>query len=131
MFIRIEASSAVPIYRQILDQIKEHIACGLLRAGEQMPSVRQVADELAVNQNTILKVYNELCREGILKVERGSGTFVSDGFGQIQQQEKLRIVREVLMQAVQKARRLGVALDIMQQMLSEEFRNLDQEATHA
>lgn len=131
MFIRIEASSAVPIYRQILDQIKEHIACGLLQPGEQMPSVRQVADELAVNQNTILKVYNELCRDGILKVERGSGTFVSDGFDKIQQQEKLRIVREVIAQAVQKARRLGVALDTMQQMLSEEFRTLDQEASHA
>jgi GntR family transcriptional regulator len=131
MFIRIEASSAVPIYRQILDQIKEHIACGLLRPGEQMPSVRQVADELAVNQNTILKVYNELCRDGILKVERGSGTFVSDGFDKIQQQEKLRIVREVLAQAAQKAHRLGVALDTLCQLLSEEYRNLSQEASNA
>jgi GntR family transcriptional regulator len=76
MFIRIEASSAVPIYRQILDQIKEHIACGLLRPGEQMPSVRQVADELAVNQNTILKVYNELCRTEGPSSRRGIGHLV-------------------------------------------------------
>ena len=128
MFIRIEPSSAVPIYRQIQDQIKEHITCGLLRPGEQMPSVRQVAEELAVNQNTILKVYNELCREGILKVERGSGTFVSDGFGKIREQEKERIVRDVLGQAAGKARRLGVPLEALQKLLAEEYDNHSQEA---
>lgn len=130
MFIRIEASSAVPIYRQILDQIKEHIACGLLKPGEQMPSVRQVADELAVNQNTILKVYNELCRDGILKVERGSGTFVSDGFGEVQEQEKLRIVREAILATVQKGKRLGVPLETMKELLAEEYQNFNREATN-
>lgn len=129
MFIRIEPSSAVPIYRQIMEQIREHVACGLLRAGEQMPSVRQVADALAVNQNTILKVYNELCREGVLRVERGSGTFVSEGFGG--ERQKARIVGEALEQAVAKGRRLGVGLDEMKQLLEEAYQKLDQEATNA
>jgi len=62
MFIRIEPSSSSPIYRQIMDQIRYQVAAGILKAGDKVPSVRQLAGQLAVNQNTILKVYNELCR---------------------------------------------------------------------
>lgn len=77
LFIRIEPSSGVPIYRQMMDQIRLQVATGVLAEGRQMPSVRGLARQLAVNQNTVLKVYNELCHDGVLTVERGSGTFVA------------------------------------------------------
>ena len=121
MFLRIEASSAIPIYRQVMDQIRESIACGLLKPGEQMPSVRQLADELAVNQNTILKVYNELSRDGVLKTERGSGTFVADSTQQVQEREKMEIVTEAIAQAVEKGIRMGIALEEIQRILNEEY----------
>ena len=77
LFIRIEPSSGVPIYRQMMDQIRLQVATGVLAEGQQMPSVRELARQLAINQNTVLKVYNELCHDGVLTVARGSGTFVA------------------------------------------------------
>ena len=121
MFLRIEVSSAVPIYRQVMDQIRESIACGLLKPGEQMPSVRQLADELAVNQNTILKVYNELCHDGVLRAERGSGTFVADSTRQVQEREKIQIVTEAIVQAAEKGIRMQVQLPQMHDLLDSEY----------
>ena len=69
--------SGVPIYRQIQDQIRLGIASGLLRPGEQLPTVRALAVELSVNPNTVIKAYNELEREGTLTTEQGTGTFVA------------------------------------------------------
>ena len=122
MFLRIEPSSAVPIYRQITDQIRESIACGLLKPGEQMPSVRQLADELAVNQNTILKVYNELCRDGVLKTERGSGTFVADTSRKVQEREKMEIITEAIGQAADKGLRMQIELQTMHKLLDSEYK---------
>ena len=76
------------------------VAMETLRAGEQMPSVRQLAEQLAVNQNTVLKVYNELCRERVLKIVRGSGTFVAEGQLGLGAEEKRVIVRKPLQEAV-------------------------------
>ena len=77
MFIRIEPSSGVPIGRQIADQIRSQCAAGALQPGDRIPSVRQLARELAVNQNTILHVYERLTMEGLLERRHGAGTFVA------------------------------------------------------
>src|SRR5262249_22031982 len=69
--------SGVPIYRQIQDQIRFGIASGRLRPGEQLPTVRALAVDLAVNPNTVIKAYTELERQGVLTTEQGSGTFVA------------------------------------------------------
>jgi GntR family transcriptional regulator len=73
---RLNPSSGVPIYRQIQDQIRYGIAAGLLRPGEQLPTVRALAVDLKVNPNTVIRAYMELEREGVLDTEQGSGTFV-------------------------------------------------------
>ena len=77
MFLRIEKGSAVPISRQIADQIATLCASGGVQPGERMPSVRELARELAVNQNTVLRVYERLCGEGLLEMRHGQGTFVA------------------------------------------------------
>lgn len=69
--------SGVPIYRQIQDQVRYGIASGRLQPGEQLPTVRALAVDLAVNPNTVIKAYSELERSGILTTEQGSGTFVA------------------------------------------------------
>jgi len=74
---QLNAKSGVPIYRQIQDQIRYGIASGLLTSGEQLPTVRSLAVELAVNPNTVIKAYSELEREGILTTQQGSGTYVA------------------------------------------------------
>ena len=77
MFLRIEKGSAVPISRQIADQIASLCASGGVQPGERLPSVRELARELAVNQNTVLRVYERLCGEGLLEMRHGQGTFVA------------------------------------------------------
>ena len=77
MFLRIEKGSAAPISRQIGQQIASLCASGNLEPGDRLPSVRELARDLAVNQNTILRVYERLCREGLLETRQGHGTFVA------------------------------------------------------
>ena len=79
MFLRIEKGSAVPISRQIAEQIGMLCASGQLSSGQRLPSVRELARELAVNQNTILRVYERLASAGLLEMRHGQGTFVTTG----------------------------------------------------
>jgi GntR family transcriptional regulator len=74
---RLSPDSGVPIYRQIQDQVWYGVALGLFRPGEQLPTVRALAVELAVNPNTVIKAYAELERDGVITTEQGSGTFVA------------------------------------------------------
>jgi GntR family transcriptional regulator len=77
MYITIDESDRRPIYRQVADEIKGLIARGELHEGMALPPVRQVADDLGVNLNTIAAAYRELQKEGLLKVRHGSGALVS------------------------------------------------------
>ena len=78
MEFRLDDHSGVPIYRQIQDLIRLGIASGKLRPGQQLPTVRALAVDLAVNPNTVIRAYMELEREGVLTTEQGTGTFVSE-----------------------------------------------------
>jgi GntR family transcriptional regulator len=77
MWFRVEPGRGVPIYIQIMDQIRRSVAGGTLAPGEQLPSVRDLALQLAINPNTISKAYQELEHEGVVYTLRGRGTFVS------------------------------------------------------
>lgn len=74
----LDSKSGVPIYRQIMDQIRHGIASGRLSPGEQLPTVRALAVDLQVNPNTVIKAYSLLEQQGVLTSEQGSGTFVAD-----------------------------------------------------
>lgn len=76
MFIRIDKGAAAPISRQIAEQIRAQCLSGALKRGDSLPSVRQLARDLAVNLNTILRVYERLAAEGLLEMRHGEGTFV-------------------------------------------------------
>jgi len=77
MEFRIESSSRVPIYRQLVGQIREAVARGRLKADERLPSVRDLSRQLVINPNTVARVYTELEREGILNTRPGLGVFVA------------------------------------------------------
>ena len=127
MFIRIEPSSSVPIYRQIIDQIKYSVATGVLKEGDKVPSVRELAATLAVNQNTILKVYNELCREQVLKIARGDGTYVSSSKQAIPAVEREKTVGKTLREAVVQAIHLEVSLQQAKELLETEYKAIESE----
>lgn len=129
IFVRIEPTSAVPIYRQIIDQVKYQVATGVLKQGDRVPSVRQLASQLAVNQNTVLKVYNELCRDNVLRIERGNGTFVSAGKQTIAAAQRKKTVANALREAVVQAVHLAVGIEQMKELLEREYQRIksDQE----
>src|SRR5271169_4149127 len=74
----LDSQSGVPVYRQIIDQVQAGIATGALGPGHQLPTVRQVAVDLAINPNTVLRAYRELEIRGVLDTQQGTGTFISD-----------------------------------------------------
>ncbi|MBO0800068.1 MAG: GntR family transcriptional regulator [Blastocatellia bacterium] len=76
MLLKPNPSSGVPIYLQLMEQIKHAIETGALREGEQLPGIRKLAEELVINPNTIAKVYRELEHEGVIELRQGAGAFV-------------------------------------------------------
>ncbi|MEO7144449.1 MAG: GntR family transcriptional regulator [Bryobacteraceae bacterium] len=74
---RLDLKSGVPVYRQLIDQVQGGIASGTLATGDQLPTVRQAAVDLAINLNTVLRAYRELEIRGVLETQQGTGTFIS------------------------------------------------------
>ena len=75
---KLDLSSGVPVYRQIIDQVTGGMAAGFLKPGDQLPTVRQLAVDLAVNPNTVVRAYRELEIRGILETQQGTGTFIGN-----------------------------------------------------
>ena len=92
MDISISVTDGVPIYRQIVNQVKYLVASGLLRPGEELPAIRTLALQLKVTPNTIVKAYGELETAGVAYSRRGSGTFVSEERPQLALRERRRII---------------------------------------
>jgi GntR family transcriptional regulator len=114
----------VPIYRQIIDQIKYQVVTGVLKEGDKAPSVRELAARLAVNQNTILKVYNELCRQNVLRIERGDGTYVSSNKQNIPVAERRKTVSNVLREAAILAVQLELPIEQVGELLQKEYESI-------
>ncbi len=94
----LDYSSGVPIYRQIIDQIRFGIASGQLKIGEQLPTVRALAVELKVNLNTVSKAYKELEIKNILETQQGSGTFISQAGSVVSDKERSDKLKEICTQ---------------------------------
>jgi len=78
MEIRLSSSDGIPVYRQIVNQVKYMVASGRLRPGQELPPIRALAEKLVINPNTVVRAYNELQREGVLESRHGSGTYVTE-----------------------------------------------------
>ena len=124
MFIRLETSSAVPVYRQIVDQVKYQIASGTLRAGDRLPSVRELARRLPANQNTVLKAYELLTHEGLLTRRQGDGTFVTDAPSAIKRSERVKKISSTLAHAAAQAVHFEIGADELHKLLDQEIAKL-------
>lgn len=109
MLFRVEASSPVPIYAQIVGQVRAAVAAGELVEGDSLPSVRQLAGELRVNPNTVAQAYRELEREGITYVQRGQGTFVAAMETGRREAERDQLARALIERMLEDAFRLGLS----------------------
>lgn len=132
MFIRLEPSSGVPIKRQIADQVRLACATGGLVAGDRLPSVRELARQLAVNQNTVLRVYEQLTAEGLLDRRHGEGTYMangqhaSDSRGGLRDQQ-MRILRNELQRVARRATELGVSRAELKKLIDETLKEHETE----
>ena len=111
MQITIDTKSGVPFYRQIIEQVKFAIARGDLQPGDRLPTVRQLAVDLSVNPNTVIRAYRELEIEGMLDTQQGSGTFVSNCRPDVGQLERQRMLDQILTDMLARASSYGLTLD--------------------
>ena len=114
----ISNSSGKPIYEQICEQIKTAIMTGDLEEGEQLPSIRSLANSLRVSAITTKRAYADLEATGFITTMPGKGSFVAGGNSELLREEQLREVEELLGQAVEKARSLGLTNSEVKEMLS-------------
>lgn len=119
MLFVIEPSSPVPIYAQIVAQVRGAVAGGELRAGDPLPSVRQLAAELRVNPNTVAQAYRELEREGITYVQRGQGTFVAELDEARVDAERAAAGRAAVERMLEEAFRLGLSAAEVREMVEQ------------
>ncbi len=128
VFIRLNTASAVPIYRQILDQIRYQIASRRLQPGDRLPSVRSLARRLAANQNTILKVYDQLAADGLVERRQGDGSFVAESTIVLRRSERKKRLRDTLSQAAVQARLFEIPTEDVHDLLDREIDSVAGEA---
>ncbi len=115
MGIKIDTKSGVPFYRQIIEQIKFSIARGGLKPGDQLPTVRQLAVDLSLNPNTVIRAYRELEIQNILDSQQGSGTFIGRKRPEIDRIERQRMLDQVLTELLARASSYGFTVqDVLQ-----------------
>src|ERR687892_1121341 len=100
MLFRPNPSSGVPIYLQLMEQVKHAIETGALKPGEQLPSIRPLAEELVINPNTVAKAYRELEHEGVIELRQGAGAFVSPTARPKKLTDRLRAGQAIVTSAV-------------------------------
>ena len=109
--IKIDPADGVPIYRQIVNQIRYSVASGLLEPGEELPTIRALALTLRVTPNTIVKAYEELESAGVVQKRHGSGTFVSGERTRLADRERRRIIEQRIDALLAEAHHLGFSLE--------------------
>jgi GntR family transcriptional regulator len=129
--ISINLTDGVPIYRQIVNQVKYLVASGLLRPGEELPPIRTLALQLKVTPNTIVKAYGELEISGILQKRHGSGTFVSDARPQLAVRERRRVMEQRIDALLAEAHQLNYSADDILRMVRERKAAMDENVAEA
>lgn len=129
MFFRIDASDGIPIYEQISRQIKFAVASEALRPGEMIPSVRELARELAVNPNTVARAYRDLQAEGILEALRGTGMLVTRQAVKQCRADRIELLRQRIRQVFEEACRGQLALDELRVLVNEELARLPESSS--
>ncbi len=108
MWFHIDTATGVPIYLQLVNQVRQAVVSGFLAAGQQLPSVRDLALELTINPNTVARAYQELERAGIITTARGRGTFVAEGAPDALGESRQAAVEDFVQRVTAEARRLGL-----------------------
>jgi len=115
----LDLRSGVPVYRQLIDQVRSGMALGSLTAGDQLPTVRQLAVDLAINPNTVMRAYRELELNGLLETHQGTGTFVAKKKLERKDAERERQLRQLANEFAARAGASGFSVEELLEHLSE------------
>src|SRR4029453_1695799 len=121
MLLKPNPSWGVPIYLQMMEQVKHAIETGALKPGEQLPSIRPLAEELVMNPNTVAKAYRELEHEGVIELRQGAGAFVSNKAPTRQDAERLKAAQALVAQGIQRLRERGITDDEIRRLIEAEL----------
>ncbi len=124
MLFRPNPSSGVPIYLQLMEQVKHSIETGALRPGEQLPGIRPLAEELVINPNTVAKAYRELEHDGVIELRHGAGAFVSGNARAKKLTDKFRAGQTIVAGAVERLHARGVTDEEIRRMFEAELAGL-------
>jgi GntR family transcriptional regulator len=117
--IHISTNDGVPIYQQIVNQVKYLVASGRLAPGEELPPIRVLAEQLVINPNTVARAYRELEIAGIVEKRRTAGTYVSDAGSPLARRERVKILTERIDALLAEARQLNVGLEEILQLIQQ------------
>jgi GntR family transcriptional regulator len=118
-FFRLNASSGVPLYLQLMEQVKHAVETGAMRPGDQLPTIRALAQELVMNSNTVVRAYRELEHEGVVELRHGLGAFISQS---VEERTKLmRKAQTVVQSAVERLQSLGATEEEIRRLFESEL----------
>ena len=125
MILKPNPSLGVPIYLQLVEQVKHAIETGALRAGDQLPSIRPLAEELVINANTVAKAYRELEREGVVELRQGAGAFIANTARARQGgSDKVRGGRPLVAETVEQLRKRGLSDEEIRRLFEAELQGV-------
>ncbi len=122
---RLDPRSGVPAYRQLVDQVRQALRLGLLRPGDQLPTVRDVVKQIAINPNTVHRAYRDLEQQGLTEGRPGSGTFVTRALARVPEQQKS--LQRQLEKWMRSAREAGLGEEAISALVAETLRSSDKE----
>ena len=131
MLLRPNPASGVPIYVQLMEQVKHAIEIGALRPGEQLPAIRPLAEELVINPNTVAKAYRELEHEGVIELRHGAGAFVSGNARPKKLTDNLRAGQAIVADAVERLRARGLTAEEIRRLFEADLAGLSRTGVHS
>lgn len=117
MIFRLHPNSGVPIYLQIMEQIKHAVENGVLRPGDQLPSMRKLAETMVMNPNTVAKAYRELEHEGLIELRQGAGAFISENINTKALTDRMQTARPIVDRAVERLLALGLSEEEIKRLI--------------
>ena len=129
LHFQIDPHSGVPIYRQLMDQIRYYLASGVLGVGGQLPSIREMAQTLSVNPTTIVKAYTELEHQGVIEMKHGKGAFISASSSRMTPEEREAELRRLVSQMAVEAVQMGGSAELVVRLVKEEMAKITERTT--
>lgn len=124
MQIRVSTKDGIPIYLQIINQIKYMVASGRLAPGEKLPPVRKLAEQLLINPNTVARAYRELEAANVLNTRQGSGVFVAEGVSPLARREQNKILKERIDLLLAEAKQMNVTTEAVVELIKQQSQHI-------